>query len=410
MTRTMTSNKTAATFETGHEPKLACPNCASVGIDTFYGVSDIPVHSCLLMPTREAALEYPRGDLKLGFCGQCGFVFNTLFRPEVHEYSTAYEETQGFSPTFNAFARKLAADVIKKHDLHHKTILEIGCGKGEFLVLLCQLANNHGIGIDPGYVPQRTPPEVAPRIEFIQDFYGPKYAHLMADFICCRHTLEHIAPTLEFMQSIRKTIGDRKDTVIFFELPDVYRVLTEGAFWDIYYEHCTYFSLGSLARLFRQTGFEVTELEAVYDKQYLLLTAIPADGPTEASLAEEDDLAEMSRSVEAFPAIVKKSILGWRKFVDDAVARGEKVVLWGSGSKGVSFLSTLALGDAIEYVVDINPYRQGHFMPSTGQEIIAPETLKDYQPDHVIVMNPIYCDEIQADLDRLGVSAKICAV
>ena len=98
------------------------------------------------------------------------------------------------------------------------------------------------------------------------------------------------------------------------------------------------------------------------------------------------------------------------KGIDLDIARGEKVVLWGSGSKGVSFLSTLALGDAIEYVVDINPYRQGHFMPSTGQEIIAPETLKDYQPDHVIVMNPIYCDEIQADLDRLGVSAKICAV
>ncbi len=410
MTRTMVDNKTAASFETGKDAQLACPNCASVGVHTFYSVNDIPVHSCLLMPTRDAALNYPRGDLKLGFCRTCGFVFNTLFRPEVHEYSTAYEETQGFSPTFNAFARELAADVIKKHDLSDKTILEIGCGKGEFLVLLCQLANNRGIGIDPGYVPQRTPSEVAPRIEFIQDFYGDKYAHLMADFVCCRHTLEHIAPTLDFMQSIRRTIGDRKDTVVFFELPDVYRVLEEGAFWDIYYEHCTYFSLGSLARLFRQTGFEVTELEAVYDKQYLLLTAIPADGPTAPSLAEEDDLPEMTRSVEAFPSIVEASILGWRQFVDDAVGRNEKVVLWGSGSKGVSFLSTLALQDAIEYVVDINPYRQGHFMPSTGQEIIAPDRLVEYRPDHVIVMNPVYCNEIQADLDRLGVKASLRAV
>ncbi|NOX57978.1 MAG: methyltransferase domain-containing protein [Planctomycetes bacterium] len=410
MSKATAPNKTAASFEIAEDAQLKCPNCDSTGIHTFYSVRDIPVHSCLLMPTREAALNYPRGDLKLGFCRGCGFVFNTLFRPEVHEYSTAYEETQGFSPTFNAFAKELAADLIRKHDLHGKTILEIGCGKGEFLVLLCQLAQNQGIGIDPGYVPQRTPEEVAPRIEFIQDFYGEKYAHLMADLICCRHTLEHIAPTLEFMRSLRKTIGDRKDTVVFFELPDVYRVLEEGAFWDIYYEHCTYFSLGSLARLFRQTGFEVTELEAVYDKQYLLLTATPAAEATSPNLQAEDDLDTMAATVEAFPAVVEKAISGWRRFVDDAVSRNEKVVLWGSGSKGVSFLSTLAIDDAIDYVVDINPYRQGHFMPSTGQEIIGPDRLPEVRPDHVIVMNPIYCDEIQKDLDRLGVKAKLHAV
>ena len=46
---------------------------------------------------------------------------------------------------------------------------------------------------------------------------------------------------------------------MFFELPDVMRELCEGAFWDLYYEHCTYFSCGSLARLFRATGFEVLD-------------------------------------------------------------------------------------------------------------------------------------------------------
>ena len=63
---------------------------------------------------------------------------------------------------------------------------------------------------------------------------------------------------------------------MLFELPDVRRVLDEVAFWDVYYEHCSYFSAGSLARLFRATGFEVLDLALDYDDQYLLLEARPS--------------------------------------------------------------------------------------------------------------------------------------
>lgn len=78
--------------------------------------------------------------------------------------------------------------------------------------------------------------------------------------------------------------------------------------------------------------------------------------------------------------------------------------------KRVSFLTTLKIGDKIEYAVDINPHKHGTFMAGTGQEIVAPEFLQDYQPDAVIVMNSIYCGEIQRDLDRLGVNAKLIPV
>jgi hypothetical protein len=85
-------------------------------------------------------------------------------------------------------------------------------------------------------------------------------------------------------------------------------------------------------------------------------------------------------------------------------------VIWGSGSKGVAFLTTLGLVQEIEYAVDINPYRQGKFMPGTGQQIVSPEFLKSYRPDMIIVMNPIYCREIQSELRRLHVSAEILSV
>jgi SAM-dependent methyltransferase len=411
MSNSSTLQSTAASFPTGINKAICCPNCQSQGMQSFYAVDNIPVHSCLLMPTREEAINYPTGQLHLGFCPSCGFVGNTAFDPQVHEYSARYEETQGFSPTFNTFARRLAQDLVDKHKLGPEhTVLEIGCGKGEFLVLMCELGGCKGIGLDPGYRPERTQSEAADRIEFIVDFYGPKFAHLTADFICCRHTLEHIAPTHAFMTDLRKTIGDRTDTVVFFELPDVMRELKEGAFWDLYYEHCTYFSAGSLARLFRQTGFDVTELDVVYAGQYLLITALPAPGPTPPSLPLENDLLELRERIAAFPAVTSAIINHWKSYVDANAARGRKIVLWGSGSKGVSFLTTLRIGDEVEYVVDINPFRQGKFMPGTGQQIVGPDFLAASKPDCVIVMNPVYVDEIRQDLEARGLHPELVAV
>ena len=397
-------------FDFAVEMRSRCPNCGSKGMLGFYAIDDIPVHSCLLMSTRQEALSYPRGDLNLGFCSTCGFVSNLTFDPGVHEYSGNYEETQGFSRCFNSFAESLAKRLIDQYDIRHKDVLEIGCGKGEFLMLLSRLAGNRCIGIDPAYVPERMPVEAGEQVTFIRDFYSDKYSHLTADFICCRHTLEHIAPTRDFLVTLRSAIGDRRDTMVFFEVPDVLRVLREGAFWDIYYEHCSYFSPGSLARLFRGAGFDVVELTTDFEDQYLLLMARPADGLTMPVFPIEDDLQEIGKAVIDFEDVCATRIDNWRACLRDVAAKGDRAVVWGSGSKGVAFLSTLGFANVIEYVVDVNPHRHGKFMPGTGQQIVSPLFLTDYQPQHVIVMNPIYCPEIRRDLDRLGVKAGLLPV
>jgi hypothetical protein len=64
----------------------------------------------------------------------------------------------------------------------------------------------------------------------------------------------------------------------------------------------------------------------------------------------------------------------------------------------------------VQYIVDINPHRHGKFIPGIGKEIVSPEFLKAHQPDQVIVMNAIYCGEIQKMLDDMGVSTEIIAV
>lgn len=394
--------------------EVACHSCGSSNTRVFYSVDQIPVHSCLLMPTREAAIEYPRGDMRLAFCGDCGFVQNSAFDASVHEYSTRYEETQAFSPRFNRFVDELVERYDNMFGLAGKSVLEIGCGKGEFLVRMCEVGGCSGIGIDPGYRPERTDSAVADRVEFIQDFYSEKYAHLQADLVVCRHTLEHIQPTRDFMTMVRRSIGDRPNTVVCFELPDIERVLEDQGFWDIYYEHCSYFSRGSLARLFRSAGFDVLELDKVYDGQYLLIDGNPrAEGDeieTQQPLPQEDDLARLRDLVDAFETELPKTMRKWQEIFDSAKSRGQKTALWGSGSKAVAFLTSLQLGDRVDIVTDINPYRHGMFMPGTGHRIVPPAELEELRPDLVVAMNPIYLEEIGADLNRMGLDPELLAV
>ena len=385
-----------------------CPNCGHQGLSLFYEVKNVPVHSCLMIPTQQEALDFPCSDIVLGFCEHCGFITNVAFDPKWSAYAPNYEDQQSFSPTFNQFALDLAKHLVEKYDLHNKDIVEIGCSKGDFLLLLCDLGNNRGVGIDPSVVPGRVHSEAAKRVTFIQDYYSEKHAEYVGDFICCRHTLEHIQPTFEFVRTVRRSIGDRLHVNVFFEIPDTTRVLQDLAFEDIYYEHCSYFTPGSLARLFRSCGFEIVDLYRSYGEQYLLIEARPVASSQVHPL--EESLSQVAQDVSYFAAQIGKKLENWKQHLEQMHRQGKRVVVWGSGSKCVAFLTTLNTADHIEYVVDINPHRHGKFIPGVGKQIMPPRFLQEYKPDQVIVMNSIYCPEIKQMLENIGVTTDVISL
>jgi SAM-dependent methyltransferase len=388
-----------------------CPCCASTGTRPIYRVSSIPVHSCILLGSAEEARAFPVRDLELAYCQGCGFIFNRIFDESVMGYSTNFEESQHFSDTFGTFAKKLAGEIVEVCAVAGKLVLEIGCGKGEFLRELCAVGGATGLGIDPGYRADKgRGGDGDRRLNFIVDHFGPKYEHLSADVVLCRHTLEHIAPVREFLRSIRRLAGKRNDSWIVFETPDAKRVLKEAAFWDIYYEHCSYFSPGAHARVFRQEGFDVTDLELVYGGQYIVQYARPAEGRIRPTLPLEDDLGELERLVETFSNRVSSFQEQWHERVTAAHASGRRIVLWGGGSKAVSFLTTLGLGEEVDAAVDINPYKQGKYTPGTGHPVVSPQALLQQPPDLVIVMNAIYGNEVTQALNSLGLKPEIVAV
>ena len=386
-----------------------CRACGVAAPRPFHAQSTIPVNSCLLVDDRQTALDFPTGDLELAFCAACGFIQNRRFDPAAVTYSTDYEETQGFSGHFRRFVDELIDDQDSKHHLAGKTVLEIGCGKGEFLSRLVERTGARGVGIDPSFRPDRLAGGATDRPTFIQDWYGPAHADLAADFVCCRHTLEHIPDVLDFVRLVRRGIGDRPGVRILFEVPDTRRVLAELAFWDIYYEHCSYFTAGSLARLFARAGFVVDDVRTAYGDQYLLLEARPADGSSRPGKSV-DDLAETAALVEQFASGLPRKLEALRAEVDAWRGAGRTVAIWGSGSKAVAYLTSLGLATEIAAVVDINPHKAGKFMAGTGHRIEQPEHLRELRPDVVVAMNPVYLAEIGQALGELGLAPELRAL
>lgn len=156
---------------------------------------------------------------------------------------------------------------------------------------MCGLGGNRGIGVAPCFLEKDFQRLDVDGLSFIKDYFSERYAHLMGDFVICRHTHEHIRPVGSFMRLLRRCLANRTDTVVFLEVPDTARML--------------------------------------------------------------------------------------------------------------------GLEDEIKYIVNINHHQQGMYVVGTGQKIVPRGFLKTYNPEVVVVMNPIYFKEIRQSLDEMGLSCKI---
>jgi SAM-dependent methyltransferase len=374
----------------------ACPVCSSDEAEPFLSRPGVPVHQNLVIRDQAAAVGIGRGNLDYVICRDCGFVFNRAFDLEKLSYGDAYDNTQSFSPVFAAYMDELAVGLLQAAPARPVHIVEVGCGKGGFLrKLVAADERNTGIGFDPTYVGSDS--ELGGRLRFERRFYDRSCAGEPPDLVVCRHVIEHVPDPVVLLSSIRDALGDAPQARVVFETPCVEWILQNRVVWDFFYEHCSLFSKRSLATAFQAAGFTVELVRHVFGGQYLWLEAVPATRPQRSS--NPGPTLSLARRYAAAEAEILAGLTARLA----ALALEGRVAIWGAGAKGVTFANLVDPDRSlVTCVVDLNPGKQGSYLPGTGHPIIDYRQLPDFGVTFALQMNPNYHRENEALLEEAG--------
>jgi SAM-dependent methyltransferase len=367
----------------------------------FLRRDDVSIHQNLLVDDPASARGLRHGTLEMHACRQCGFVFNAAFEPQRLRYGAAYDNTQTLSPAFERHVDGLAGRLLRQAGPGPHRIVEVGCGKGGFLRMLVERNGaSEGLGFDPSYLGPDG--DLDGRLRFERRLYDRSCAWPDTDVIVCRHVIEHIADPLGLLRTVRQTIGSH-GALVFFETPCVEWILEHQVVWDLFYEHCSYFSAGALRYAFEAAGFAVDDIAHVFGGQYLWVEARPVEHPL-APLADDDSIARKAASLAAHEAAL---IQGLRGQLADLLRAGP-VAICGAGAKGVT-LAALIDPDCrlVACIADLNPNKQGRFLPGTGHPIVSPRDLAGFGVKSAMVTNPNYLQESSQLLREIGLDIEL---
>ena len=390
--------------------KYQCNVCGHADLQDLVTLTQIPVYCNTLFDSEEAAKSILKADLDIKYCNHCDHIFNGAFNADHIDYMANYDASLDYSPHFQKYAKKLAEKLISAHKLVNKTVIEIACGQGAFLNRLAEMADNRYVGYDPSFDNRI---KLNPRVKIRAEYFGEKETTdkidaadvEQGDLVICRHALEHIGQPRGMIKNIADSHHDRPSLDAYFEVPNALFLVRDLSIWDFIYEHVSYFSPRSLCYLFEMVGFSLNECYEAYDGQFLSLHA--SLGKDEKPGLDSSRLEGSLEFIQPLRQHFDKLISKWNYFFADST---QKTVIWGAGSKCITFLNIVENGNHIAAIVDLNPNKRGKFTAGTGHPIISPEQLRDLKPDNVIIMNPIYRDEIEHQLRDMGLNPEIYLV
>jgi hypothetical protein len=249
-------------------------------------------------------------------------------------------------------------------------------------------------------------------IPTLVEFFGVESARRLsengrADVLVGNNVLAHVPDINDFVAGLKVLL--KPGGVITMEFPHLMALVGENRFDTIYHEHFSYLSFGSAHRIFAAHGLLLYDVEhlpthggslrifARHDeddsKAVTDRAREQADRERSAGLEDLDFYGRFSESVSA----AKRDIL---EFFIKHKREGRRIAGYGAPAKGNTLLNYCGIGrDFIDFTVDLNPHKQGSFLPGTHIPIRAPEAIGEARPDIVFILPWNLKDEIMGQLD-----------
>jgi len=232
------------------------------------------------------------------------------------------------------------------------------------------------------------------------DFFGVRLANelkaknIQADLLLGNNVLAHVPDIVDFVKGLKLALKPRG--VVTMEFPHLMQLVDNSQFDTIYHEHFSYLSFGTVQKIFAAQGLELFFVEElpthggslrIYAK-HIEDTSKPVDRAVTALLQKEAERGmDALAYYDNFQQKALQVKLNLTEFLIDQKRAGKKVAAYGAAAKGNTLLNYCGIKhDLIDFVVDLNPHKQGKWLPASHIPVVKEADLKQAQPDYVIIL------------------------
>lgn len=313
---------------------VICPVCSErVESAPIFCKSGMPCYVLERHYTRESALAARTGNVDFRFCGNCGFVFNAAFSPALMDYVVDYESSRTHSPYFEHYLEKVCKELSNVCSVAGKTVAEIGCGDGHFLMKLRELVEFEGWGFEPSLNRVNNKPAYKD-LTFVADYYDWNILGKKPDLIILRHILEHQSHMHDFLNGI---LGGVKNAPhqIYIEIPAWEWIVAHDQVYAFSYEHCSYYTKNSLQRIMTEYGYTPRKIAFSFKDEYIQYFGGKDTQVVDNNRClDQDAMISVTRAfIERIPIILAR--------LQTLFANASDTVLWGAAGKGTTLLNIL---------------------------------------------------------------------
>ena len=311
---------------------------------------------------------------------------------------TDYAYFSSYSQTWLKHCQDYTNQIISRFKLDsNKNVIEIASNDG-YLLKYFKEANIPVLGIEPAVnVAQAAEASGVPTIKKFFDSELAKQlsaGNKQADLLICNNVLAHVPNLNDFIASLKILL--KPEGVITLEFPSLNKLIELNQFDTIYHEHFSYFSCLTVEKIFSHHGlslFDIDELNThggsfrIYI-QHQENTGNPiSENVSRIKLMEKNKGLDKLSSYLNFKKQVEKTKQQLYSFLTERKKQGKTIAAYGAPAKGNTLLNYCNIGnDLIDYTVDLNPGKQGHFLPGTHIPIFHPEKIKDTKPDYILIL------------------------